>query len=135
MKKFVLSLAFLSSLTASATDFTLYLEQTAGEKVSWEVSSLRKISFEGTDVVITKKNGETAQFSTSGVSKLYFADPATGIHTVAKITGSTASIYSVNGILVSKAVVNADGSVNLSQLPKGIYVVSVNGQSFKVANR
>ena len=135
MKKAFLSLALLSSMTASATDFTLYLEQSAGEKVSWEVSSLRKITFEGSNVVITKSNGETASFSTSTVSKMYFADPATGIQAVESIAGATAHVYSVNGILTGKAVVNADGSVNLSNLPKGIYVVSVNGKSFKVANK
>lgn len=51
--------------------------------------------------------------------------------------GAKVGVYSINGLKVSEVTVSADGkaSLNLSNLPKGVYIIRTPARSFKVINR
>ena len=51
--------------------------------------------------------------------------------------GARVGIYSINGTLVSNINADAQGaaSINLSNLPKGVYILRTPNKSFKIINR
>lgn len=62
-----------------------------------------------------------------------YPNPATDVLNISKISGNAEyAIYSVSGQLVSKGKVS-DNKVNVSKLPKGVYIISVdnNGTVYK----
>jgi hypothetical protein len=51
--------------------------------------------------------------------------------------GSTIAVYAVNGMLVINKSINTDGeyTLPLSSLSQGVYVVNVNGKTFKIVKK
>lgn len=51
--------------------------------------------------------------------------------------GAKVGVYSINGLKVSEVTASAEGkaSLNLSELPKGVYIIRTPSKSIKVINR
>lgn len=137
-------------LTASATDFYLWVTQTTGDETSWALSDVRKITFSNGNVVVTATDGTSSTFAMSEVSKLNFQTSPTAINSlqtessvrfngdnlqVSASEGTAVDVYSPTGTLVGKASVDGSGQVSLSNLPKGVYMVKVGGKTSKVLKR
>ena len=152
MRKILLSLIMTvtTCITASATDFYLWLIQTSGDEQSWAVSDLQKITFSGSNVVITATDGSSKTVAMNEVSKLNFQTSPTAINSlqvessvrfngdnlqVSVSEGTAVDVYSPTGTLVGKGSVDATGMVSLSNLPKGVYMVKVGGKTSKVLKR
>lgn len=152
MRKLLLSfmMTVTTCLTASATDFYLWVTQTSGDETSWAVSEVQKITFSGSNVIVTATDGTSATFAMSDVSKLNFQTSPTAINSlqvespvrfvgdnlqVSASEGTAVDVYSATGALVGKAYVNGSGQVSLSNLPKGVYMVKVGGKTSKVLKR
>lgn len=136
------------SVAAFADNYSLYLEPTEGAISEWTVASLSKLTFSNGNIVLTAKDGTASTMPISGVKRMFFSTPeiqgieniGTGnngawdgncLHTDAQ-TGVVATIYSATGTLVAKQTVENNGSVNLSTLDRGMYIVHINGNSYKI---
>ena len=136
MKKILTLLFVLSTLPCAAQSYDyLTLRQTNGEETSFSSDKL-KITFD--NGVMKFDNGvQTASFPLGDVSKMFFATTSTSISNVFTKGGVAPAIR--NGRLSVKSgaavqVYSADGrslSPDATFTP-GIYLVKVNGQTFKV---
>ena len=152
MKKILLSLtlALVSSLTASATDFYLWLNAASGDETSWAVSGLQKITFSGTNVVITTTDGSSSTYAMSDVSKLHFETSPTAINDVqagqavrfdgtalqvSASEGTRVDVFTATGTLAGRATVDGTGRVSLSNLPSGVYMVKIGNNTTKILKR
>ena len=136
MRKLLTLLFVLSTLPCAAQSYDyLTLRQTNGEETSFSSDKL-KITFD--NGVMKFDNGvQTASFPLGDVSKMFFATTSTSISNVFTKGGVAPAIR--NGRLSVKSgaavqVYSADGrslSPDASFAP-GIYLVKVNGQTFKV---
>jgi hypothetical protein len=149
MKKILLSLFVLAAANVCAQDEdnNLYIEPNAGETANWTVASLQKMTFVNGNVVLTLKDGTSTYTPISSIKRMYICTPsANGISSaeedvqcewdgdilqVKAQAGTPVRVYSVNGSLVVNTRL-ADTSVNLRGLSKGMYIVSVGGQNFKI---
>ena len=136
MKKILTLLFVLSTLPCAAQSYDyLTLRQTNGDETSFSSDKL-KITFD--NGVMKFDNGvQTASFPLGDVSKMFFATTSTSISNVFTKGGIAPAIR--NGRLSVKSgaavqVYSADGrslSPDATFTP-GIYLVKVNGQTFKV---
>ena len=136
MKKILTLLFVLSTLPCAAQSYDyLTLRQTNGDETSFSSDKL-KITFD--NGVMKFDNGvQTASFPLGDVSKMFFATTSTSISNVFTKGGVAPAIR--NGRLSVKSgaavqVYSADGrslSPDATFTP-GIYLVKVNGQTFKV---
>lgn len=65
-----------------------------------------------------------------------FPNPATNSFTIAGAQNSMVSVYSISGVYVSKTEIeNAVQTINIEELPAGIYVVEVVANDYKVVEK
>ena len=147
MKKNIIAImAALFSLTAYADDYFLNVVSNTSE--SYSTGSLQKITFEDGTIIITTTDCTNTSFTISSISKMYFSSTPLAISTTNNDKGFTwdgttlslngltgkVQVYQANGALIVSDLVNTQ-SLNLSYLAKGIYVVRVDGRSFKIAKK
>ena len=147
MKKFFLAaFAALFSLTCLADDYCLNVIANATD--SYATASLKKISFENGNVVVTTSDGASTSYAISSISQMYFSSTSAGIGSISNDKsfawdGTTLSlnglkgkvqVYQPSGALVASESTDSQ-SINLSRLSKGVYVVNVDGKSFKIIKK
>ena len=157
MKKiFLLLLLPLFSMMAVADEAinSLVVWAKDGTKVAYALADKPKVTFTGTDLVITS-NGIEVNYALENMVRFTYEDfSQTGITNLKngeisfKLNGeallfpslkanSTVSVYSANGTLVFKKTVSKDGeySFPISNLKAGVYMVNVNGLTYKIVKR
>ena len=138
------------NVATKAEDNHLYIEPNAGETLNWNVPSLQKMTFQNGNVVLTMKDGTSTYTPISSIKRMYICTPsANGINDVESNTqctwdgerlqvnakqGAPVRVYSVNGALL-KSVSLTDTSIDLQGLSKGLYIVNVDGQTFKILKK
>ena len=139
-------IAAFCSIIAFADDY--YLNVIANATDSYATANLKKITFENGNVVVTTNTGTNTLYAISSISKMYFSSTSLGIGTIRNDRsfawdGTTLSlkglngkvrVYQPSGSLVFSESANAQ-SINLSHLAKGVYVVHVDGLSFKIVRK
>ena len=145
MKRILLAfVALFASLSMFADDETgLYI--VASETSTYAVSDLKKITFSNGNVVVEKKDGTSTTTAMSSISRMYFGAISTGIQDV-NMAGNNfdgksitmgkkgrVRIFRASGQMVSDGNYESGQSVSLENLPAGVYVVEVGGNSFKIA--
>ena len=125
-----------------------------GTKVAYALAEKPKVTFTETDLVITSNGIEVnyvlenmARFTYEKSSSTRITNLENG-ETSFKLDGelllfpslkanSTIAIYSTNGTLVFKQTVrqNGDYSFSISHLNTGVYIVNVNGLTYKIIKR
>ena len=125
-----------------------------GTKVAYALADKPKVTFTETEMVITS-NGIEVNYALENMSRFTYENSATtGItnlnngETPLKLdkefllfpslkANSTVSVCSANGTLVFKQTVRKDGdySFPISNLNAGIYMVNVNGLTYKIMKR
>ena len=125
-----------------------------GTKVAYALAEKPKVTFTETDLVITA-NGVEVNYNLENMARFTYEDnTSTGItnlqtdETSFKLNGesllfpalkanSTVSVYSLNGTLVFKKTVRQNGeyAFPLSYLTAGVYMVNVNGLTYKIVKR
>lgn len=132
---FALFVAFAWSAFAQNYNY-LTFQQTDGTCQSLSIDGLKLTFAEGN---LVAANGTTqAAFPLSALQKMFFSSEAVGIHSVS--TESPVSVKIERGKLVVDAPLGSEISVYgidgrrvpSSGLGQGVYVVKVNGQTFKV---
>ena len=143
-----LSILLLPLMSMAEVDNILIVETNDGVTISFALAEKPEISFEGKVMsVITEKDSQ--YFEISNISKWYFEQVTSGIQAVKKeqpsikvvdndkiivdgsISLSKIRLYSIDGKEQSVKVSYSDDSkpvINISSLPKGIYVISINNQ-------
>ena len=158
MKKYIVSLlaVFAFFLTASAQHidqlYTMHVTTVDGSTVDFEFADEPVMTFNGADMTISSAASADTKFQMDNVVSVTFSSVPSGIATVkdgesgihvsvsdGKITVSgmaanaKVSVYDVGGALVASANADAGGQavVNISNLGKGVFVVSTPANAFK----
>ncbi|MBO6296134.1 MAG: T9SS type A sorting domain-containing protein [Prevotella sp.] len=154
MKRILFSVvvAFMFAISVSAQD-KVVVNKNSGDMQSYEMSDIRKITFGDNSIVVVAQDGSaTATISYDEIKKITF-ELADGIEQVVsteqgkltllkegntiKIKGFNGkegrlAIYSANGTMVESSTFSGDNlSVGIDNLPDGLYILNVNGQSIK----
>ena len=124
-----------------------------GSKVLYALEEKPKITFTDTELVITTKGVEIAYAlsdmnlltyengETTGITNLYddasFKLDGNAIVFSKLKAKDIVSLYSINGTLVFKKTVSQDGeyAVSLNNIETGVYVVNVNGLTYKFVKK
>lgn len=126
-----------------------------GTKVAYALAEKPKVTFTETDLVITTKDVEVnyslenmARFtyekdnSTTAITNIQTDESPFKLNEGTLLfpslnANSTVSVYSLNGTLVFKKTVHQNGEYgfNLSNLNAGVYMVNVNGLTYKIVKR
>ncbi len=157
MKNLLLSMIFCLCIVAKAEDNPTNLVVWAkdGTKVAYALTEKPKITFTETDLVITAKGVEVNYSLTNMARFTYEVDGATTSITdlktgnvTLKINGeillfpalkanSNVSVYSLNGTFVFQKTImqNGEYAFPLSNLNAGVYLVKVNGLTYKIVKK
>ena len=146
MKKLILAvvLAAGASLTAMADSYN-YLNIIGATTQSVARTTIKKITFDGTNAIVTTTAGTTVTTPLATLTQLSFSDTALGVGSVEEqrpisfqngcIVASgrgTLKLYNAGGQLMRQLTVGGErGELNLSDLPHGIYIVRFGHQSLK----
>ena len=135
--------AFVSITAMADGEKGLYI--IAGETDTYPVSEIQKITFSDGNVVVEKTDGTKATTAMSSISRMYFGEIVTGIKNVEieggkwdgksiTVKGSqNVKIYHSSGSLVFNGQFRDGETVSMEELPRGVYVVEVGSNSFKIA--
>ena len=146
---FIALLLATTTLSAQRLDY-LVLRLLNGNEYSINIASGATITFTDTSIDITTEASEPSlSFALANLSTLFFAATPTGITSVAKAeinasfnngalqvvapAGSKVGVYSLDGRTIATFKKSANGNERFSlPLNKGIYVIRVDQQSFKI---
>lgn len=131
----------------------LDIRKTDGTVKSISLSTLNKITFSDVDLTLNYSIGGNESFLFSSIRKIIFSkttgikplnadqeilsvypNPATSYIILKNVPGGdlNASIYNVAGTLVLNLHLDADSrQIDISHLPKGLYLIQVNNQAQK----
>lgn len=154
--KLLLSLLLGFSIFAKAennpTNLVVWAKD--GTKVAYALAEKPKVTFTETDLVITSNDVEV-NYNLENMARFTYEDSTstaiTNLRTDEssfKLNGesllfpalkanSTVSVYSLNGALVFKKTIRQNGeyAFPLSNLNTGVYMINVNGLSYKIVKR
>ena len=150
----VLLSCFCLSAMADEPKTQLVVWAKDGTQVAYALAEKPKVTFTETDLVITA-NGIEVNYTLENMARFTYKDnEAVGITNLQtdesnfKLNGesllfpalkanSTVSVYSLNGTLVFKKTVRQNGeyAFPLSNLNAGVYMVNVNGLTYKIVKR
>jgi len=136
----------------------LVVTQNDGSVTKFALTDVPVVSFDGDSIEVTAA-GEVLKFDLIGVSGYTFSeeDVTTGVNSPTVDAGdttkpsfkagsagfsglkngSTILVYTITGKAVAAVTADAEGNatVDLSQLPKGIYIIKTPGKSYKIVNK
>ena len=150
----VLLSSFCLSAMADEPKTQLVVWAKDGTQVAYALAEKPKVTFTETDLVISA-NGVEVNYTLENMARFTYEDKtATAITNLQtdessfKLNGesllfpalkanSTVSVYSLNGTLVFKKTVRQNGeyAFPLSNLIAGVYMVNVNGLTYKIMKR
>lgn len=154
--KLLLSLLLAFSIVTKAennpTSIVVWAKD--GTKVAYALAEKPKVTFTETDLVITAKEvevsyllenmarftyeeGQPAAITNLQTDELTFKLDGVSLLFPALKANSIVSVYSLNGTLVFKKTVRQHGeyAFPLSDLNEGIYIVNVNGLTYKIVKK
>lgn len=146
----VIALLVPQSLRADETEYMVFLSSAGEQGIA--VSDLKKVVFQSGEMIVEKKDNTSEHFALKDMNKMFFRMQSTGIESPVEAgarllwnartsevgfpavsTGSWATVYSLSGTVVCKERIGAaGGTLSLSHLPKGVYVVYYAGMTIKI---
>lgn len=135
---------------ADETEYMVFLSSAGEQEIA--VSELKKVVFQGGEMIVEKKDNISERFALGDMSKMFFRMQVTGIEKPAEAgsrlvwnaqtaevglpavsSGAWATVYSLSGTVVCKERIEATGgTLSLNHLPKGVYVVHYSGMTLKI---
>jgi hypothetical protein len=157
-KRFALVLValLLMGTTGWAEEYsylTFQKNDASNSETSVALASLSKITFSNGSLILTNAYGTNiGSYNLSELNKMFFAAQATAIENIQTdntsitlqegmlrinaVPGSKINLYQTSGAMVKAFSASASECVvNMSSLPKGIYLLRVNNQVKKILNR
>jgi len=149
MKRLFLSFVLLTSAVFMMAEDLKYLnvESNGGTEESIELSTVQKITFTDTQVIVHTNTGEMA-FPLSEMEKMSFTATSNAIDVLPLQTEGLQflqgrlitsgkgllRIYNANGMLMQVANISQEKAViSLENLPSGMYIVCLGKQSIKLS--
>ncbi len=146
MRKLTLLLLTTFTLMAFADDYRYLTAVYDDVEQSFKLATVQKITFEQGNVVIATSQGTTS-IPQASMQKMFFDAQPTAVEALPEasqsltLNGTTLSatgqgllcVYNTAGQLVSIAQVDGQASLSLASLPKGVYIISLAGETIKVS--
>ena len=150
----VFMLAMLASIKtfAQTTDITVHFRVDVNSAPT-ELQDVKKFYFEGENIVFKLGDGTTTSFAMNDVKKMtltYNEPDPTEVEEFASENGLypnpvsdvlyfnfnvgadvVMQIYSATGQLVKEENLSSDGAVDVSNLSEGLYIVKIDGKTYK----
>ena len=150
MKRFLITLS-LSLLLLPAIAQDIYVESN-GNNTAISFNSFEKITFNGTTVTISETGGKEKSYNMGDIDRIHFGYYQSGIseniqeETIRHISneeidingnyGTMLYLYDITGKqLFCTCLKDSSTIISLSQYPKGIYIVKVDEQTYKIVKR
>lgn len=155
MKKFILSFIislFISAVaTINAQSVSLEIKKTDNTEQKIALSSLKKLTFSGSDMIVNYSAGSNENIAISDIRKMIFGTisglstplndenrislyPNPAVNFISfknfKSENSKVCIYSTSGILVFTTILQSE-TLDISNLNKGIYILKIDNQALK----
>lgn len=145
-------LAACMDVAASVPDKKIVVKSSNGS-VEYVVADIRSIKFSNGDLLINMNDGSVATWATDNInimSFLYYEpSPETGIDEktlspfsisagvlrVESVVPAQVSFSTVEGKLLFKGNCNGELQLPVSGYPAGIYILCINGTTYKIINR
>lgn len=141
----VLAFGFAAALSAETYN---YLNLTSSSTVqSVALKTVKKITFEGTNIVVTTANGTTTTAPLSNLTKLTFTGIAVGVNALKAESGKLCieggrvvadgqgqlQLFNASGQLVRRqTVTRTHCELSLDGLPRGIYIARFGQKTIKI---
>lgn len=149
---FVLAMFATMKTSAQTTDITVHF-RTNVNSAPEELQDVKKFYFEGENIVFKLGDGTTTSFAMNDVKKMtltYNEPDPTEVEEFASENGLypnpvsdmlyfnfnvgsevTMQIFSATGQLVKEENLSFDGAVDVSDLNEGLYIVKIDGKTYK----
>lgn len=139
----------LGAQAASPDDSHMWVVSKDWSTKSYNISDLKKIVFHETELSIIDRNDNESKAAYSDLYKLVFNDDPTGVESIRTddfswsyrdgaihVNGWTegnadVTFYDISGNKHGTIRAWNGGQINVSHLPKGIYIMRINGYSIK----
>lgn len=152
-KMLLLVFAILSignTVKAQQTEIQAVITRHNGDEQIYQLDENDRISFPNDEILVITQNGTDIQIPISEIRKVtfnevlataeneaknigIFPNPADNSFTISGINGfQQMNIYSFDGRLVKQETVGCGQSIDISELPQGLYYVNINKQNFKL---
>lgn len=152
-KMLLLVFAILSignTVKAQQTEIQAVITHHNGDEQIYQLDENDRISFPNDEILVITQNGTDIQISISEIRKItfdevlataeneaknigIFPNPADNSFTVSGISGfQQMNIYSYDGKLVKREIIDCGQSIDITELPQGLYYVNINKQNFKL---
>ena len=147
---FVLAMFATMKTNAQTTDITVYYRTNSSTDV---IQDVKKFYFEGESVVFKLGDGTTTSFAMTDVKKMTLAYNEPSWQDIEELSADegfypnpvsdmlyfnfnvgedvTMQIYSATGQLVKEANLSSDGAIDVSDLNEGLYIVKIDGKTYK----
>ena len=152
MKKILPIILFAITVVLPASAQQMLIEKVGYENEIISLDNLKQITFDGATVKIEQTDGRISSTSMEYIDRILFGD-FTSIDNIGsnnalvdyisrdEITinceaGTGIAIYSVTGMTLLNVRSEADRKqISIANLPKGIYILKVGGQTVKITKR
>ena len=152
-KMLLLVFAILSvgdTVKAQQTEIQAVITRHNGDEQIYQLDENDRISFPNDEILVITQNGTDIQISISEIRKItfdevlataeneaknigIFPNPADNSFTISGINGfQQMNIYSFDGKLVKCEIIDCGQSIDITELPQGLYYVNINKQNFKL---
>ena len=152
-KMLLLVFAILSignTVKAQQTEIQAVITRHNGDEQIYQLDENDRISFPNDEILVITQNGTDIQISISEIRKItfdevlataeneaknigIFPNPASNSFTISGINGfQQMNIYSFDGKLVKREIIDCGQSIDITELPQGLYYVNINKQNFKL---
>lgn len=150
----ILSGILFSALSFAATPDKRLVVTSSEGVAGYAIKSIRSLKFSNGDMLLNMHDGSVIECDTESVSFLLIEDyipseetnvgciepePAVrferGVLHISGFFSVDVQLFNPSGSILYSENFNSDGVVNLSGYPKGIYMLNVNGRTYKIINR
>ena len=152
IKKTILSLLVLSDILLCSAQVNVEVQLISYGTQSFSVSEAGKIYFDNGYLMVDDGNDIPFSFPLSDIRKVLFSgttsvetiesdhiriypNPATTFLRISNDRNSDSryQIFSIDGRLLMSGVCKQEETINISKLPKGLYLIKVDGKTFKIS--
>lgn len=152
VKKTIFSLLFLSGIILCSAQVNVEVQLISSGTQSFSVSETGKIYFDNGFLMVDDGDNIPFSFPLSDIRKVLFSgttsveaiesdhiriypNPATTFLRISSDRNSDSryQIFSIDGRLLMSGVCKQEETINISRLPKGLYLIKVDDKTFKIS--
>lgn len=152
IKKTIFCLLFLSGIILCSAQVNVEVQLISSGTQSFSVSETGKIYFDNGFLMVDDGDNIPFSFPLSDIRKILFSgatsvetiesdhiriypNPATSFLRISSDLNSDSryQIFSIDGRLLMSGVCKQEETINISRLPKGLYLIKVDGKTLKIS--